>query len=290
LAIGAYIIGSNPTPTPTPSTSTVSRIYTIGNSLTDTVNYSAFKPLIESKGNVQNIGRHMIPGAPLSWIWDHADGGFNEAPYGLYPNALPNYTWDAVTLQPFDRLIDDDTTTIKKFVDLTRQKAENSNTQFYIFSHWMRRSSDTAPLDYETMWMRPYTNGWDGTNETKDYYEKLLVSVREQTPYLSKPVLIIPVGDVMRELNRRMKAGQVPGYTDIVQIYADGIHLNNVGQLLTGATFYATIYKTDPHGASYAAYDAATGAADVRISNALATAIYDVVWDVVKGHPYSGVS
>jgi hypothetical protein len=231
----------------------------------------------------------MIPGAPLSWIWDHADGGFSEQPYGLYPNALPNYTWDAVTLQPFDRPIEDDSEYSKRFIDLTRQKAENSNTQFYIFSHWMRKKNDGS-LNYDSEWLRPYAGAYTGTQETKDYYEKLVVDLRAQTPYLSKPVLIIPVGDVMYELNQRMKAGQVPGYTDITQIYADGIHLNNVGSLITGATFYATIYKTDPHGASYAAYDAATGAADVRITDALANAVYDAVWDVVRGHPYSGVS
>jgi hypothetical protein len=54
LALGAYTIGSNPTPPPT--TSTVSRIYTIGNSLTDTLNYNAFKPLIESKVTCRTSG------------------------------------------------------------------------------------------------------------------------------------------------------------------------------------------------------------------------------------------
>lgn len=279
-----YTIGAVPTPQP----GGASRIYHIGNSLTDTINYSAMRTLTQSKGNTYDFGRHMIPGAPLEWIWDHPNDGFQEPPYGLYANALPNYRWDTVTLQPFDRQLDGDTDYSKRFINLARQRAENSNTQFYIFSHWMRKNSD-GTLNYDQAWLRPYTGGYDGTNETKDYYEKLVTQLRSQTGFLSKPVLIVPVGDVLYELNQRMKRGEIPGYSDVTQLYADGIHLNNVGQLVTGATFYATIYKTNPAGASYAGYDGASGSADRDITDALANTIYDAVWDIVSTHPYAGV-
>ncbi|MBC8159616.1 MAG: chitobiase/beta-hexosaminidase C-terminal domain-containing protein, partial [Roseiflexaceae bacterium] len=284
VSAATYTIGSAPTPQP----GGVSRVYHIGNSLTDTINYSAMRSLVQSKGNTYDFGRHMIPGAPLDWIWDHPDSGFQEAPYGYYPNALPNYTWDAVTLQPFDRGLEDDTTAAKKFIDLARQRTANSNTQFYIFSHWMRKNSD-GTLDYDAAWLRQYTGGYDGTNETKDYYQDLVANLRSQTGFLAKPVLMVPVGDVLYELNQRMKRGELPGYSNVTQLYADGIHLNNVGQLATAATFYATVYKANPAGASYASYDIVGGSADRDITDALAAAIYDAVWDVVSVHPYAGV-
>src|SRR4028119_1619441 len=73
---------------------TEKRIYTIGNSVTDGVNFQGFKALAESRGYVHTLARHMIPGAPLSWLWDNQNSGFVETPYGAPNNAFPNYTWD----------------------------------------------------------------------------------------------------------------------------------------------------------------------------------------------------
>ena len=74
------------------------RIYFIGNSVTDILNYDGFQEIAESKGNTHVWGRHMIPGAPLGWIWAHPADGFSQGPYGLYPSALGNFTWDAISL------------------------------------------------------------------------------------------------------------------------------------------------------------------------------------------------
>jgi hypothetical protein len=55
------------------------RIYTVGNSVTDGVNFAGFKALAESRGYVHTLARHMIPGAPLSWLWDNQNSGFVES-------------------------------------------------------------------------------------------------------------------------------------------------------------------------------------------------------------------
>ena len=48
----------------------------------------------------------MIPGALLSWLWEHPKDGFMEEPFQLYSKAFPEYPWDVLSLQPFDRHID----------------------------------------------------------------------------------------------------------------------------------------------------------------------------------------
>jgi hypothetical protein len=75
------------------------RVYFVGNSVTDTINYRALAELAKSRGHSQIWGRHMIPGAPLQWIWEHPKDGFQEQPFGHYPNALANYQWDVLSLQ-----------------------------------------------------------------------------------------------------------------------------------------------------------------------------------------------
>jgi hypothetical protein len=34
-------------------------------------------------------------------------------------------------------------------------------------------------LDYKTKWLRKYTGGWDGTEETRDYFEQLIARLRK---------------------------------------------------------------------------------------------------------------
>ncbi len=92
---------------------------------------------------------------------------------------------------------------------------------------------------------------------------------------------MVPVGHVMYELNQRMKAGQVPGYKHIKEVFADGIHLNNVGSYVVGCTFFATLYKENPLGL--------TGESYKVTDRKLTQVIQETVWKVVSTHELAGV-
>jgi len=258
------------------------RVYHVGNSVTDTINYNGLSQLAQSRGHKPVFGRHTIPGAGLSWIWQHPADGFREEPFGYYPNALPNYQWDALTLEPFDRHLDDnegDVVMAKNYINLALPKSPN--LQIYVYSRWPRREGDGS-LDFDQKWLRKYTGSWDGTEESKDYFEKLTFELRKAYPKIQKQILLVPVGDVLYELNQRMKGGHVPGYSSITQVYADGIHFNDVGSYIVGSTFYATLYKENPKGLSATPY---------KVNNPqLVSIIQDAVWKVVSTHPLSGVT
>jgi hypothetical protein len=86
----------------------------------------------------------------------------------------------------------------------------------------------------------------------------------------------------MYELNQQMKAGRVPGFNHIKEIYADGIHLNNVGAYIVGCTYYATLYRENPKGLQLAPY---------KVEDAkLAGIIQEAVWKVVSTNELAGVS
>ena len=282
-------------PQPQPAQKLV-RAYHVGNSVTDTIRYNALKRIANSRGDEYVFGRHMIPGAPLDWIWEHPAQGFKENPYGYYPNALPNYEWDALTLQPFDRLLQSsdgrgDLQTAPKFIDLALPRSPD--LQIYVYQRWPKRRDDGSgnlTLDYQAQWLRTYTGSYDGSNETRDYFQRVVQGLRDHYPGLPRPVLMVPVGDVLFELDRRMQDGQVPGYTDVVQFYVDSIHFNNVGAMVVGTTFYATMFRSDPRGTDYSGYDAPSGPLDSDITPAQAAAFQDAVWDVVSTHPLAGVA
>ena len=164
----------------------------------------------------------------------------------------------------------------KNFIDLALPKSPD--LQVYVYARWPRQGKD----DFDTAWLKKYTGGWDGTNETKDYFERLTLELRKAYPKLKKPILMVPVGHVMYELNQRMKAGEVPGYKQIKDVFADGIHLNNVGSYVVGCTYFATLYRENPKGLPAEPYKVT----DPK----LAEVIQDTVWKVVSTHELAGVA
>jgi hypothetical protein len=273
---GLVLIGAAVAPTFGQETKKPFRVYFVGNSVTDTIDYRALAELAKSRGHNHVWGRHMIPGAPLQWIWQHPKDGFQEPPFGHYPTALANYPWDALSLQPFDRHLDGkdgDLVMAKNFIDLALPKSPA--LQVYVYARWPRQGKD----DFDTAWLKKYTGGWDNTNETKDYFERLTLELRKAYPALK--IRMVPVGHVMYDLNQRMKAGQVPGYKHIKEVFADGIHLNNVGSYIAGCTFFATLYRENPKGLPAEPY---------KVQDAkLAGVIQDTVWKIVGTNELAGV-
>jgi hypothetical protein len=298
LMVALLLTGAAPAPA---KSGTKLRVYHIGNSVTDTLRYRSLEQMAASKGDTYVFGRDMIPGAPLQHIWQHPEQGIKEKPYGGYDIALKNYEWDVITLQPFDRQLESsdgfgDLTMAKNFIDLALPKSPDA--QFYIYQRWPKRkeldkknpSAGYAPFDYEALWERKYTRKWDGSYESRDFFEKLTLALREAYPDMRKPVRMVPVGDVLFELDKRAKAGEVPGLKGVEELYVDSVHFNNVGAFVVGTTFYATMFKKDPAGADFRPYGPGTKQKlDQPISKELAEVVQKTVWDVVAAHPYAGV-
>lgn len=268
------------------------RTYLIGNSVTDAINYNGLKALAESRGNTHIWARQMIPGSPLSWLWEHPADGFVEQPYGYPSNAFVNYDWDAISLQPFDRQVEGSGNDLEMFGNyINLSKTRSPNAQYYVYMRWPRMPNSRNSLAectectadaFTNTWSRTYTGGYDGTNETKDFFEDLLLAVRAAN-FTSKQPLIVPVGEVFNNLNTKMKNGQIAGYSSIWQVYSDGIHMTGIGSYIAAVTYFSTLYKADPRGLGVPS-DFGT------INSSLATAIQNAVWEVVSTYQYSGVS
>ena len=247
-------------------------IYYIGNSLTDTIQYQPFADIVETQlGEPQPWGRHIIPGAPLDWIWDHPDSGFEEPPYGYYPQALGEHSWDFISLQPFDRQLDSDLATITRYVELARE--QNPDMQVLIHGRWPRRDGDT---DYATLWERSYTGEWDNTFETRDYLERLTKALQAAGLDIRDPILV-PIGEVMYQLDQQMQRGDIAGYNTVFDLYEDGIHLNAEGQYLATLTYLAVMYDVHP--------ETIDGGAVASLDLATKQAFDDTIWQVIQQQP-----
>ncbi len=263
-------------------------IYFIGNSVTDTVNYSRFKELVTGLGQEIEIGRHTIPGSPLSWTWQHPEGGNWSEEHGPFLEALSNHKWDVLSLQPFDRQLDggedSDAEIGARFIREALKGNPGNALRVLVYSRWPRRDSDTALTfygrSYAEQWERNYSNpSYDGGNETREYFELVREAWKQEFPELR--IDLVPVGDVLFQLSEKIDAGEIPKLTAITDLYSDGIHFydgqphGNIGSYLVALTFYATIFERSPEGDdSYALWD---------IDDPdLAKVIQQTVWEVVR--------
>lgn len=295
LAVSAAV-AVVPSPGNTASAASV-RAYHIGNSVTDTLRYNGVTKLAQADANTYTFGKHISPGVKLSQTWNYQSNTgtmYSANGFGLYRTALKNYTWDAVTLQPFDSALlgsSGDLQMVKNFINYTTPKSPNS--QFYVYQRWPRKvknSSGVLTIDYQKKWVQTHNYDTSTTssayaNETRGYFDRLLYRVNLEKPAaLKKKVLMVPVGEVMFEVDKRMRAGLIPGYRNISQIYTDHIHLNHFGSYIVGLTFYSTMYRDNPVGGAVPA-----NWNEANITSTQRRQLQEAVWKVVSTYPTSGV-
>jgi PKD repeat protein len=270
------------TPTPTPA----KRVYWMGNSLTDTLNYGGVAAMAANAGYPLIWGRQMIPGAPLEWIESHPNDGFSQSPYGTYPTALSSYTWDDISFQPFQRPLSDgnavsgkgDLQVIDRFLNLV--KSASPNAQVWIYESWPTKPTSGATAAF---WKAEFNRSDANSSPTypsRSFFEQLVVAVKNANPTLKAPKMI-PIGQVMDSLNNQMAAGTIPGYSSVYDIYADEVHLNNtVGAYIAACTAYSSLYYADPRGNAVPSEYGAIPADLVK-------AIQNTVWSTVSSYSYS---
>jgi len=268
--------------------------YFIGNSFTRIAAPDGVAGLAAEQANGLTVGYHIYHAAPLHAILGtpNTTSVTSPSPYGKFANALPNYQWDAVTLQTFYKgswngfppaTMQTDIDSILSFISLARQNPANSDTKFYIYQSWpfiwtgtpFQQAWDAASVDDLSTW----------SNHKREYYEDLITRVRSQT---DAEVYMIPVPEVLYALDTKMKAGQVPGYTSINQFFqTDQLHLDEgPGTYVAGATVYATLFGKDPAGLTR---PAGYYGSDSQFSPELYDALNETVWEVVSTNPYTGV-
>ena len=262
--------------------------YHVGNSFTWAINPGAIASWAASRATTYNYGYHIANGKNPRTMWEHPDWvDFMVEPYGTYSNALPNYDWDVVTFEPFDVWDPptNDAIMIGNFVNLMLSNPDNQSSQVYVYESWPFRPR-IGSSTYSDFWDQPWNgDGWSWTIQTRDYFHQLTDQLNAADLGLEKEVLLVPVGEVMYALDQRMRAGDVPGFSSVLSLYLDTVHLTpDVGYFVGGTVFYATMYGDNPMGLSI------PSSAQSAVTPEIAAIIQRITWDVVAGHPYSGVA
>ncbi|MGF1451658.1 MAG: putative Ig domain-containing protein [Opitutales bacterium] len=253
-------------------------LYALGNSLTDELRYDDFVKMVESGGKTIRLARQTVPGAPIGWLWENnlEGGGFTTRPYGPPKNAFENWQWDAISLQPFQWNYDRNIVHAPNYARLIWETSPEATV--YIYAQWPHNAGG----DWIEKWRSPRTE----EIMSREEYEDLTAYMRDNLS--EEQVRLIPAGHVMYVLEQKARAGLVPGIESMWQAYDDGVHVNNLGNLIVTATYYATIFGEDPTGLDYSMFN---GEQDkIAITPELARVVRESAWEVVATHPWTGVS
>lgn len=169
-------------------------------------------------------------------------------------------------------------------------------------ARWARLAREANPHArlylYETWHRLDDPDGWlDRLDSDLDRYwigELLQQDLIRNTP--ERPVYLIPAGQVMARFVRVIEArggvGRITSREDLFQRTDSGeidpIHVNDLGAYLVALTHYAVLYQTSPVGLRHQ-LDRADGTEATAPTEATARLMQQIVWDVVRSRPETGV-
>ncbi|GAB4167614.1 MAG: hypothetical protein Fur0032_05680 [Terrimicrobiaceae bacterium] len=251
------------------------RLYTIGNSYSDHV--VGIPAVSLSLGWPIDFGRHMIPGAGLTFIWNNPSVGITEQ--GPYPQALPGKAWDFVTLQPWDEPLGVATASAGQFAALLFDQNPTARVLILATSSFTKLPNSPAGAFSAAFESQPATN-----LGSRAFFEGLVDNLRGAFP--GRTIALAPIQHVMAELDHRLANGEVIPEVATISDVLDGTgHFNARGRYLATLTLFSTMFRVPPTGAVRQNF-----ASGYSVSEAFAEYAWDLVWDVVSSEPYAAMN
>jgi hypothetical protein len=260
--------------------------YFVGNSITQTMNPRGLSAMASASDITMSNGVHSAWGKDLEYIWNNPNTyDRSEEHFGGYSSALANYSWNFVSIQPYARptlegSLGLDTDRITDMIDLTLT-GPSSTTKFFILTAYPSVLSG----DYQLAWDQPTSSDPDQiTVHTRQYFEHLQQNLIDHYGD-SVDIAIIPIGEVLYQLDILFKSGQFPGFSGVLEdLYADDIHLNAAfGSWIAANTVYATMLGEDPTGIEKPATFYGAGESD-PLTPEQSIQLQEIIWDVVSAY------
>ncbi|MBD3240470.1 MAG: PKD domain-containing protein [Chitinivibrionales bacterium] len=242
-------------------------IYHIGNSMTD-LTYGVHQ-IANSKGCETVFGRHMIPGAPLSWLWGHPTDGVHEpSSCSNSHDCLSDNAWDVVVLQPWLRGLESDIESATNFINEARQG--NPDVTVIIYAVGPRQADGIE--DYDQLF-----EDSDASYRTgRAFYEALTTALRQAFP--NNAIGLSPCAHIFNKVNHMLLNGQsipaMSAFCDLWADCADDVHYSELGKYISATALYSVIFQGDPHNS------AISGLRSANSTYSVPQGFAEVIWDL----------
>jgi lysophospholipase L1-like esterase len=230
------------------------RIYTTGNSLIEQTMFGpGWKKLAEWMAANENIALEVAKDHTGGTSLDYRFMQF-AARHAILGEA-DRYRCDAFVMQPYatynglGTYARSDLLAAQRYVDLVASQSPEAPVYLYVLYPRMEQHANfDEGWNLEFNFKDQSQANWILTSQSKSYFDGLLADLKAYTAQegYTNPIRLIPVGHVMERLHRMMKAGEIPGFTDVWQLHKDGVHHNALGGWMDTLTFYAVIFGEDP--------------------------------------------
>lgn len=201
--------------------------YHVGNSLTWDARIDGGLPALATDAGLDlTTGYHIRCSKSLDYIAANpGDVCVDPNSFGLYTEAFANNPWDAITLQPFSGSTpQQEYLAFKSLVQLARQNPDNLDTRFYLYANW--NNTPPAGVTFYDAWHDPTPVDPNADLiRNANGFNWIFDQLKADPDLQGVDLRMIPVGDVLAEVDLRMRAGQIPGFTDGKQLYRNSLHL-----------------------------------------------------------------
>ncbi len=227
------------------------------------------------------IHRSSIPGSPMRWRWDHPSD---------YPDAKQNIDefellviTEAVPLLVNEDVFRDDTL---YFLDQWVSHAwasgnRGKGAEVMLFSSWTYWQHSGEPPEYDDEADIPFRQRLDLDGAR---WERMQDNANANRPEGMPPIYMIPGHRLMMRLYDDIAAGSAPGLTSIGDVFADDIHLNDLGQYAITCLVYAVIYQRNPQELPNR-----LAVPEDRLSAEQAKYFKKIAWEVARDYWRSGM-
>ena len=258
------------------------RVIQSGHSLTDPIP-DPLQAMIRAAGfRGQTVARSTVPGSPMDWRWNNAPGyGLPDARHAIADYdvlVLTERVSVHVTIQWHNSLDQ----ALTWFNHAWTEGNGGKGAETILYATWVGIDSgpDAANPYNDPQGFIPFRERMDLEMEG---WQSILDHVNANRVAGSPPMRMIPGPLLMAELYDAIARGEVPGVTDIAELFSDDIHLNDLGAYYIALAHYAVIYNRDPRGLPNRLGMATSP------SRELAAWMQDTVWRVVSSYDGSGV-
>jgi len=192
-----------------------------------------------------DVRAQIINGAPLRYNWEQSDKAEGVDARAVLPEGQTTHLimTEAIPLSNHTRWSDTEVYA-QAFFGLAA--AANPSVKVYVQETWHSLKSGTGEaVAYDEGAGTAWRERLDADLED---WEDIVAAVSRGRTSDSASVELIPAGQAMARLHDEIGADRIPGVREVSALFADDIHLNDLGHYFVAMVQYATLSGKDPIG------------------------------------------
>ncbi len=200
----------------------------------------------------------FILGSPLRWQWleveraaaDGYQSPFRPPHQASYFEELPKGTHDALVLvdsvpRGGPELEAESTEYLLKFTQMAR--AANPGVRVLFYEPWHCIHSGTpAGCDHDKSYPTTALPWRERVEADAAMWTRIVAAANAKLPTDEPPIESIPVARALGLLADAIGRGEVEGFTNWQELFADDIHLSNPGKFFAALVTYAALFRKAP--------------------------------------------